>query len=239
MTVTKFSILFLSMSFMLLLVLQCSGQTSGLKITVDQYNWTNDMKETIGITTPYIGLILNVTISNQGSEPIDMASDYATYNTIWIGVIVSSTDKGNYYTFQKTIAINDLYLPVNGSDTRYLQVEPYDLQTTGNYVATLTWSYGSIGTVPYTVEGQQVEGSPFNFKVLDNDTFQQQLQLRKAAGGTTINIYIPIAIFGGGGSIVVFSIYEVTVYLRKRKGTDRNTDRINRRRKPKKVQKNC
>jgi hypothetical protein len=237
MNVIKLSILFLFMGFLLLPVLQCSGQTSGLKITVDQYNWTSDMKGTIGITTPYIGLILNITISNQGSEPIDMASDYATSNTIWIGVIISSTDKGNYNTFQRTLGINDLYLPVNGSDTRYLQVEPYHLQTTGNYVATLTWSYGSIGTVPYTVEGQQVEGSPFNFKVLDNDTFQQQLQLRKAAGGTTVNIYFQIALFGGSGSIVIFSI-GVAVYLWRRKGTNRNTGRISRRRKTKKVQEN-
>jgi hypothetical protein len=204
-----------------------------VKIAVDKFNWTDDMKR-LGITTSSIGLILNITISNEGNEPIDMAKDYAQYNTIWIGVVVSRTDKENYATFRRTLEIDYLYLPVNGSDTRYLPVEPYDLQTSGDYAAALTWSYGSTGqTRPYTVDGQQLVGSPFNFRVLDNDTFQQQLQLNKGTGGTTINITIPIAIFGGGSSIVIVS-FAVAVYLRNHKRTNEDekvTKKRSRRRK--------
>lgn len=73
----------------------------------------------------------------------------------------------------------------------------------GSYTAKLTYSFGS-----YPSEGQPIEEYPFDFRILGNETFQQEIQQNK--GGTTyvFPINIEITLGGVGGiSVTIGTIY--------------------------------
>ena len=120
MNVLKYLTFFLLMSFLIFPILQIKGQSSGLKITQDQYNWNSDMKN-LKITTPEIGLIFKITIWNNGSEPIDFTY-MPDYNILWIYVRVDSTSTSGVYFF-KQLQMNNLYLPPNETLTRFVKVD--------------------------------------------------------------------------------------------------------------------
>jgi hypothetical protein len=209
---------FLLITILLLPILQCKGQQSNLKIVQDQYNWNDDMKLS-KITTPDRGLIFKITIWNNGSEPIDFANSYY-YNTLWINVQVSSADTGRFFNFLGQLEINNLFLPPNESDVRFVKVDFGYGQVIGSYTAKLTYSFGSSPS-----EGQPITGEyPFDFRVLDNDTFNQEIQQiqKNRSGGPFLVIgpfnFTLIEVTGGGISITGISLaLGLGYYWRKRK----------------------
>lgn len=206
MNVIKLSILFLSMSFLLLPILQCSGQSSGFRVLLDQYNWNSEMKAQ-KITNPEIGLILKITIWNDGSEPIDFTYSGSPNNILWINVQVDSTTDSGVYFFQQ-LQIDDLYLPPNETLTRFVNVEFTYSQPIGIYMAKVTYNFGSSPS-----EGQPVEGSPFSYSILDNNTFNQEIKQSKNVNVTWVSLTLNFSLItlGDFAIIGVPSISGVTI----------------------------
>lgn len=190
----------------MLSVLQCNGQSSGLKITHEQYQWTDDMNR-LKITTPERGLTFEIIIVNQGNQPL--TEPYI----LWINVRVDSTTTNGVYFF-KQLQIDNLYLPPNENLTRFVRVDFGGGVVIGSYTAKLTYSFGS-----YPSEGQPIEEYPFDFRILGNDTFQQEIQQNRA--GTTINIgpfnFTLIDLGGIGGGITVFALGGLYLWHRSKK----------------------
>jgi len=210
---------FFLIGILLLPILQCRGQPSSWKVTQDQYNWDDDMK--IGkITTPDRGLIFKITVWNNGSEPIDFANSFY-YNTLWINVRVSSADTGSFFNFFRQLEINNLFLPPNESDVRFVNVDFGGGQEVGSYTAKLAYYLGYSNTFP-SGEGNPIGEYPFNFQVLDNDTFQQKIQqIQKNRGGGPFLVIGPFNFtlidVGGGISITVISVGAIGYFWRRRK----------------------
>lgn len=179
----------------MLLVLQCYGQPSGLKITHEQYQWTDDMNR-LKITTPEKGLTFEIIILNQGNQPL--IEPYI----LWINVRVDSTTTNGVYFF-KQLQIDNLYLPPNENLTRFVKVDFGGGQPIGSYTAKLTYSFGS-----YPSEGQPIEEYPFDFRILGNETFQQEIQQNKGGITYVFPINIEITLGGVGGiSVTIGAIY--------------------------------
>lgn len=233
----KYLTFFLLMSFLIFPILQVKGQSSGFKVMLDKYNWTSDMKY-LKITTQNIGLILKITIWNDGSEPIDFTNSGSGNNILWINVRVDSTTDTGVYFFQQ-LQMNNLYLPPNETLTRFVNVEFLYGQPIGDYTAKINYSFGT-----YPSTGQPVEGSPFDYSIVDNDTFSQEIQQSRNVSSVIVNNWFPLnfSVFTLGdfailglpsisagtlGSIAVYNIYM------KRKGKtqkENNSKRSNKQR---------
>ncbi|MGD0978664.1 MAG: hypothetical protein ABR962_05930 [Candidatus Bathyarchaeia archaeon] len=207
---------FLLVTFLIFPILRCNGQSSGLKITHQQYQWTDDMNR-LGITTPELGLTFKIMIWNQGTEPL--TEQY----TLWITVQVDSTTTSGVYFF-KQLQIDYLYLPPNESLTRFVKVDFGGGQLIGSYEAKLTYSFGSSPSV-----GQPIEEYPFDFRILGNDTFQQEIEQNKG-GVAFVFPFNPEIILGVvvGISVLVGAIY----LLRKRSKKNEKTKKGKSENKP-------
>jgi hypothetical protein len=227
MNVLKYLTFFLLMSFLIFPILQIEGQSSGLKITQDQYNWNSDMKN-LKITTPEIGLIFKITIWNNGSEPIDFTY-MPDYNILWINVRVDSTSTSGVYFF-KQLQMNNLYLPPNETLIRFVKVDFAGSQPIGSYTAKLTYSFGQ-----YPSEGQPIVEYPFDYRILDNDTFNREIQQSRNVNVTWLSLTINFSLFTVGDlltfiglpsvSIAVFSISILKYKKRKRKTQEDKTSK--------------
>lgn len=157
----------------------------------------------LGITTPERGLVLEIIIWNNSTQPL--LSPYYS-NNLWILIQVSSTDTQTPFNFRREIAINNLYLPPNESDVRFVNVDNVggNLQI-GSYTATLTWGWGQYSTG----QGTPIEQYPFHFTVMTEQEFQQKIQQNK--GGTTyvfpINITINLVEIGVPITLVALSYF--------------------------------
>jgi hypothetical protein len=182
-------------------IFQCRAQTMNPKITQDQYQWNDDMKR-LKITTPERGLIFRITISNEGNKPLPI-------DKLYINVRVESSSR-QFWSFFKQLSIDYLYLPQNEKDYRFVKVDFGSYESIiGSYTAKLTYI---IGGASYG-EGDPIEAYPFDFRVLSEEMFQQEIQQNK--GGTTIFSIgsINITLFDLGGSITIISLASVGVYL--------------------------
>ena len=197
----KLMCILLLASLLMIPILRCYASTSDLKITHEQYQWNDDMKR-LKITTPERGLIFKIIIVNQGNEPLQI-------DKIYINVHIESSTR-QYFDFFKQLTIDYLYLPSKESDYRFVKVDFGSYESIiGSYTAKLTYSTGS----SYG-EGNPIEVYPFDFRVLSEEAFQQEIQQNK--GGTTINIPITIEVSLGG--IIGISATIGIIYLwRKRK----------------------
>jgi hypothetical protein len=178
------------------------------KITQEQYQWNDDMKR-LKITTPERGLIFKITISNEGNTPVEI-------DKLYINVRVESSSR-QYWSFSKQLTIDYLYLPKNESDYRFVEVGFGSYQSIiGSCEAKLTYS---IGGSSYS-DGTPIELYPFDFRVLSEDAFQQEIQQNKG-GGSLFNIGpINITLFdlSVGGPITIVSIGLIAYFWnRKRK----------------------
>jgi len=211
MNVIKLSILFLLMGFLLLPVLRCSGQSSGFKVMLDQYNWNSEMK-ILKITNQETGLILKITIWNDGSYPTDYGRLFYGQE-LWINVRVDSTTDSGVYFFQQ-LQIDNLYLPANETLTRFVNVEFVYSQPVGIYTVKVTYNFG-----PYSSEGQPVEGSPFDYRILDNDTFNQEIQQNKKVNVSWFSFAPSFSLFTMGDLLTFIglpsiSVVSISVYMR-------------------------
>jgi hypothetical protein len=159
------------------------------------------------ITTPEKGLIFKITISNEGNQPIDMTEK------LWITVGVKSSTR-QYFDFFRQLETDYLYLPPNENNVRFVEVDFGSYQSiVGSYTAKLTFNFGS-----YATEGQPIETYPFEFNVMSEEAFQQQVQQNK--GGTTIFNIGPVNVtlfdLSIGGSITIVSV-GIVAYLWNRK----------------------
>ena len=184
----------LLMILMLLPILQCRAQAMNPKITQEQYQWNDDMKR-LKITTLERGLIFKITISNEGSTPVEI-------DKLYINVRVESSDR-QYWSFFKQLSIDYLYLPPKEADYRFVKVDFGSYQSVlGSYTAKLTYFVGYVSG-----DGNPIEIYPFVFRVLGNETFQQEIQQNR--GGTIINIgpfNLTLIDLGGIGGITVTGI---------------------------------
>lgn len=201
MNALKYLALFLFVGFLIFPIFRCNGQSSGLKITHEQYHWTDDMNR-LKITTPDLGLTFKITIWNQGNQ--SLTEQYP----LWINVRVDSTTTSGVYFF-KQLQIDNLYLPPNESDIRYVKVDFGGGQPIDSYEAKLTYSFGT-----YPSEGQPIEEYPFDFRILGNDTFQQEIQQNN--GGTTYNFTL-IELAGIGGAITAIALGGLYLWHRNKK----------------------
>lgn len=185
-------------------IFQCRTQTTNPKITQEQYQWNDDMKR-LKITTLERGLIFKITISNEGSTPIEI-------DKLYINVRVESSDR-QYWSFFKQLSIDYLYLPPKEADYRFVKVDFGSYQSVlGSYTAKLTYFVGYVSG-----EGNPIEIYPFDFRVLGNETFQQEIEQNR--GGTTINIgpfNLTLIDLGGIGGITVTGIAMGGLYLWRR-----------------------
>lgn len=202
MNVLKCLTFFLLISFLTFPILQIKGQSSGFKVMLDQYNWTSEMKS-LKITNPEIGLILKITIWNNESNPIDYSLLHG--QILWINVRVDSTTDSGVYFF-KQLQIDNLYLPANETLIRFVNVEFTYGQPIGIYTAKVTYSFGSSPSV-----GQQVEGSPFDYRILDNDTFNQEIQRNKNANITWFSLTINFSLFTLGDLLTFIGLPSISV----------------------------
>jgi hypothetical protein len=190
----------------------CSGQPLSLKITHEEYQWTDEMKQ-VAMTTPERGLTFKIFIYNNSTDPL-------TLDNLYILIRVTSDDTQTHFDFSKQLTFdynNQLFLPSHESDVRFVKVANdfgNSLQI-GSYTAKLSYYYRYIY---YGSEGTPIEPYPFNFRVASEETLQQEIQQNK--GGTTINIGpFNISLFDFsvslGGSII--SIAVVAYLLNRRK----------------------
>ena len=210
----------LLMPLVVYVIPKCNAQTSGLTITHEEYGWTDEMKEA-GMTTPQIGLTFKIIIYNNSTEPLDFGNPNLL-NTLYIVISVRNDEnpQSSYFFKQLTFDYNnELYLPPNQSDIRYVKVDHYGNLAIGSYTATLAYS---IGNAPYANDGTPIEPYPFNFRVASNDQLQQTIQQiqKNKSGGPFLVIgpfsFTIIEVSGGGISIVIISA-ALGLYLRNRK----------------------
>jgi len=196
MKTVKVLILLCLFIFLMFSILQCRAQTSSLKMTHEQYQWTTDMNR-LGITTPERGLIFKIIISNEGDTPLEI-------DKLYINVRVDSDN----HQFWKQLTIDYLYLPKNESDYRFVKVDFGSLQyIIGSYTAKLTYFVDYVSG-----EGTPVEVYPFDFRVMSEEELQNAINQNPL--GPIINIYLPeITIFSAGG----ISILALALWNRKRK----------------------
>jgi hypothetical protein len=195
--------LFLLTSFLIPQILQCRAQTTNPKITHEEYQWNDDMKR-LKITTPERGLIFKITISNEGNEPLSI-------DKLYINVRVESSSR-QFWSFFKQLSIDYLYLPQNEKDYRFVKVDFGSYESIiGSYTAKLTYI---IGGASYG-EGDPIEVYPFDFRVLSEEAFQQEIQQNR--GGTIINIPINIEVSLGGVIGVSATIGAVYLLNKRRK----------------------
>lgn len=204
----KYLIFFVLMSFLIFPIFQCNGQSSGLKITHVQYQWTDDMNR-LKMTTPEAGLTFEIIILNQGNQPI--SEDYT--NTLYINVRVDSTTTSGVYFF-KQLQIDNLYLPPHESDIRFVKVDFGGSQPIGSYSAKLTYSLGSSSS-----QEQPIEVYPFDFRILSNETFQQEIQQNK--GGLAFVFPLNLVIILGGVSTVLVIVGAIYFLSKKSKKNER------------------
>jgi hypothetical protein len=183
-------------------ILQCKAQTSGLTITHEEYQWTDDMKR-LGITTPERGLIFKITIFNDGTKELE------TDNLV-IDILVSDNTQQYGYVFNQQINFGSLYLPPKSADYRFVKVTQYggiygSNLTIGSYTAKLTYTTSS-NSVPTPIEQY-----PFNFRVVSEE------ELQKEIGQNPINIYIIISVIVV--IIVVVALLTYLIYKRRKKQT--------------------
>jgi len=183
--------------FLALPILQCRAQATNLKITHDQYGWTNDMKR-LKMTTPERGLVFKITISNEGNEPLSI-------DKLYINIIVESSSR-QFWSFLKQLSIDYLYLPKNENDIRFVKVDFGGGDSIiGSYTAKLTYGVSSYG------EGTPIELFPFQFNVVSEEQLQNAINQNPSA--PIINIYIPVTLIGGGS----ITLIAWTLFNRKRK----------------------
>lgn len=199
------SFLFL-LVFLALPILQCGAQTTNLKIAQEQYQWNDDMKR-LKITTPERGLSFKITISNKGNEPLEI-------DKLYINVRVESGSR-QFWSFFKQLSIDYLYLPPNEDDYRFVKVDFGSYESIiGDYTAKLTYFIGYVSG-----DGNPIEIYPFEFRVLGEEAFQQEIQQNK--GGTIINIgpfnFTLIDLGGIGGGITVFALGGLYFWHRSKK----------------------
>jgi hypothetical protein len=206
MNVLKYLTFFLLMSFLIFPIFQVKGQSSGFKVMLDQYNWTSEMKS-LKITNQEIGLILRITIWNNESNSIDYS--LVANQILWINVRVDSTTDSGVYFF-KQLSIDNLYLPPNETLTRFVNVEFTYGQPIGIYTAKCTYSFGT-----YPSTGQQVEGSPFDYGIVDNDTFNQQIsqeiQRNKKVNVTWFSLTINFSLFTLGDLLTFIGLPSISI----------------------------
>ena len=179
-------------------IFQCKGQTSGFKVVAEPYQWNDDMKR-LKITTPERGLTFKIIISNEDStEPV-------TIDKLLLDVKVYYGDE-DYFKFYKQINIDYIYLPSNEDYTTFVPVDFGHGDIVGSYRAEL--KYGTKGYLPQ----QKIEPFPFEFRVLGEDLFQQEIEQNR--GGTTIIIPIEIQVSGG---VISISVAILAIYLWKKK----------------------
>lgn len=189
-------LLFLSLGFLTIPILECRAQTSSLKITHEQYQWTNDMNR-LGITTPERGLIFKIIISNEGDTPLEI-------DKLYINVRVDSDN----HQFWKQLTIDYLYLPKNESDYRFVKADFGGSESIiGSYTAKLTYFVNYVSG-----QGTPIEVYPFDFRVMSEEGLQNAINQNPT--GPVINIYVPVTftVVGTGGVTLV--IWEL---LRRRK----------------------
>jgi len=188
----------LALTLCILPMFQCKGQTSDFKIVAEPYEWDDDMKR-LKITTPERGLVFKITISNDGTDAIEI-------NKIYIDVRVESELR--MWSFHKQLEINYLYLPPKEVHYRFVEVDFGWGSIVGSYSAELMY-----GENVYDVDSP-IEPYPLSFRVLSEEMFQQEIEQNK--GGTTIIIPIEIQITLGG--LISFSFAVILFsYLRKKR----------------------
>jgi hypothetical protein len=195
----------------MLSVLHCNAQSSGLTVTSKPYQWTDDMNR-LGITTPEKGLVFEIIIWNNSTQPLQ--SPYYS-NNLWILILVSSTDTQTSFNFRQEIDINNLYLPPNESDVRFVEINNVggvNLQI-GSYTATLTWGWGQYSSE----QGTPIEPYPFDFRVMSEQEFQQETQ-QNNGGTTSIEIILGI----GGILLIICAIYFVNKRRKKNNRTKKS-----------------
>lgn len=202
MTITMKVLPFLFLLAFSTLILQCQAQTTNPKITQDQYQWNDDMKR-LKITTPERGLIFRVTISNEDDEPLSIYK-------LYINVRVESSSR-QFWSFFKQLTIDYLYLPANEKNYRFVEVDFGSSEfIIGAYTAKLTYVVDG----PSSGDGDPIEVYPFDFRVLGEEAFQQEIQQNRSGTTIAIPIYIEVSLGGIGISITIFELYS---WIRKRK----------------------
>lgn len=188
----RFLIYFSAILLLTVPVLQSKAQTSNLKIVHEPYQWTEDMKR-LKITTPELGLTFKITISNEGTEPLEI-------NHLFINVRVESEERSDFF---RQIQLDYLYLPPKESQYHFVKVSFGGGIQVGSYTAKLTYTIGSS-----LLEGNPIEEYPFEFRILSDEMLQQEIQQNK--GGTTLNLNIYVEITLGG--VIAVSV-PVGLYL--------------------------
>lgn len=172
---------------------KCSAQSSALNITYDEYNWTANMKQ-VEMTTPKTGLILEITISNNSTQPL-----YSP--TIYIFLSVTSTSS-QYSSFGYTITAGtngELYLPPKQSQVWFVNVfnstgtESYSPIPFGDYTAQLSYSYSQYPPYP-SPSGYSISPYPLDFKVESPEVLQQTIAQSTQATNQYAQIIIRLLI---------------------------------------------
>lgn len=205
---------------------KCNAQSSSIRITHEEYGWTDDMKR-LGITTQDTGVIFKITIFNEGQLPLRIGyspstvypNPFVEMTSLYISINLVSTDTQPHYDDTKKIVFdsdNPLYLPPKESYSRMVQFDHYGLPLPiGSYTAKLEYSPYALS---YGSEGTPIEPYPFTFRVASSDTLQNAI---RQDSGAFIQIgSINITLFEFGGSITVFSLGLLAVYFWKRKKHD-------------------
>jgi hypothetical protein len=203
------------LTFLAFPILQCRAQTTNPKITQDQYQWTDDMKR-LKITTPDKGLIFKITILNEGNSPLEI-------DKLYINVRVESSNR-QFWSFFEQLSIDHLYLPPKEADYRFVKVDFGSYESIiGSYTAELTYFIGYVSG-----NGNPIEVYPFDFRVLGDEAFQQEIQQNR--GGIIINIgpfnFTLIDLGGIGGGITVFALGGLYLWHRSKKKKKRKASEI-------------
>jgi hypothetical protein len=205
---------------------KCAAQLTVIRITHEEYGWTDDMKR-LGMATQETGLIFKITIYNNGQLPLEIGyphnnvypNPFNEINSLYINIEVVSTDSQPHYDETKKIIFdsdNPLYLPPKESYSRLVQFDHYgSALPIGSYTAKLAYStYGfSSGN-----EGTPIEPYPFNFKIASTETLENTIRQDSGSFISVGDINITLFQFTLGGTITLISIgVPIAIYLWKRK----------------------
>lgn len=142
-------------------ILECKGRLpSDVKIVAEPYQWNDNMKR-LEITTKERGLVFKITISNDGTESIEINKIYIT---------VSVEPENRIWSFRKQLEINYLYLPPKETHHRFVEVDFGGGSVIDSYSAELTY-----GENVYDIDNP-IEPYPFDFEVVSEDEFERRIK---------------------------------------------------------------
>jgi len=179
-----------------------AGGSSALRIEMEPYNWTDDMKQ-LRITTPEKGIVLKISITNTHDE-YDI-----TLRDLWIKITIEGESQ-----YSHDIHIDYIYLPPGYVFDLLVVPPPFEKSYTyqnliGEWSIKAEYEIGNIISEASVARKGKIEPYPFEFRVLSQEQFEKEIKERGTRPIINIatNITIQVSAIGGVSLFVIYYVW--------------------------------